>query len=255
MTNLNLVTNPIDFSNQVLSDSPNSEIPKIYQPVIRYYLYYIWRGAFEARKRVVQKTINSDLGFLCMASYKGFIPAIHLIRLGYLGDVMILLRATVERIALLGYLENNPEQIEKYNRGKTLYKKANAWAKIEWEKDQTTKVWNKLYGQMSKVAHSNIEGTAGHIAADNNAIGKAFREFIKPKDSEEIDFYEAALIGLLFALRIADQIASKMFDDKEFVPVLEDKDCLKYLSLQDIKHSAEIFQKWVDEGKQLSRKN
>ena len=248
MTNLSLVTNPIDFANQVFSDSPDSEIPDFYKPVLRFYLYYIWRGAFEARKRIVQNTINHDLGFLCMAVYKGFIPAIHLVRLGYLGDVIVLLRATIERIALLDYLKSNPKEIEKYNRGKTLYKKANGWANSEWKKDQTAKVWNKLYGQMSKVAHSNIEGTAGHVVIDNNAIGEAFRENIKPNKNKDVDYYEPVLIMLLYSIRLADQTSINLFSDQKFVPILEDKNLSTYLSTSDVAQSIQVIQKWMDEG-------
>ncbi len=254
MANLSIVTNPTEFFEQVVLDTPNSELPEIYEPVIRYFSYYIWRGAFEARRKYLQSRVQSDLGLLCLATYKGFIPIVHLVRLGYPGDALTLLRTTIERIALLGYLVQNTNEIEKYNRGKTLYKKANKWAKNEWNKDETTNQWGYLYGSMSKLAHSNIEATAGHVVADNNAIGKAFRMYMQPGEDKNIDFCEPPLIGLLFGIRTADLFAKKLFDDQKFDLILEDKECLTYLPAKVFEQSVQMFEKWVSEGIQLLAK-
>lgn len=255
MANLGIVTNPLEFIKQVVEDTPNSELPEIFKPVVRIYLYYIWRGAFESRRKFLQNQIQSDLGLLCMASYKSLVAPIQLIRLGYSSDALILLRSSIERIALLGYLESNSNQIEKYNKGKTLYRVANEWAKHEWEKDATTAKWNRLYGQMSKVSHSNIEGTAGHVVADQNAIGHAFRLYMKPEEEKDnASFFEAGFIGLFFAIRVADLTAKTLFRDENFRPIPEDRDCLTYLPRADLDHSISVFQKWIEEGNQLLSK-
>lgn len=254
MTNLGIVTNPLEMIKQVISDVPASEVESVHEPVIRFYLYYIWRGAFEARRKYLLKQVQTDLGLLNMATYKGFIPIVQLIRLGYGGDSLILLRATIERIALLGYLGSNPSYLEQYLKGKTLYSPANEWAKNEWEKDDTTKQWLFLYGQMSKLTHSNIEGTASHVLADRNSIGRAFRKYVKPEEANETDFSEAGLIGLLFALRIADLTTARVLVDQKFKPILDDRDCLIYLSKDDWESSVKVFQQWIFEGKRNSPK-
>ena len=254
MANLGIVTNPLEFIKQIITDTPNSELPEIYKPVLRLYMYHIWRGAFESRRNFLQNSVQSDLSLLCMAVYKSLIPAIQLIRLGYCSDVLVLLRSIVERIALLDYLESNPNHINRYNKGKkteNLVRDAKKWAKPEWEKDGTSVVLGKLYGQMSDLVHSNIVGTAGHIVADRNTIGRAFRLYMKPEEKEEIDYYEASLIGLLFVIRAGDITTRKLFNDQNFKPILEDKDCLVYLTQQDLEQSIKVFQKWVEEGNRL----
>lgn len=254
MADHGIVTNPIVFTNQIEAETPKTDIPEIYAPLLRTYLYYVWRGAFEARRKYLWKKVNGDLALLCLAIYKSFIPVIELIRLGHPGDTLNLIRAIIERIALLGYLNNNDTQLDKYNCGKSLYKEANKWAKDEWEKNETTKKLFFLYGQLSKHVHPTNEGIAGYVAGDNNEIGRAFRQYMKPESERPLDMsyhYDAGLISLLFALRIADLTTMDLFNDSKFKPILEDTSCLVYLSREDFENTVKILQSWVDDGTQL----
>lgn len=250
MVNLGIVTNPIEFIDQVAADTPNSELPEMYIPVLRVYLYYIWRGAFESRRRILQNKVQGDLGLLCMSVYKGLVPVIQLVRLGHGGDALILLRTAFERIALLGYLESNPSQIAKYKRSKNLLSDANNWAKAEWKKDKTTENIFRMYGNLSKLVHPTATSTAGHIVADQSVIGRAFRQYMKPEEGEEVDFYEAGVIGLLFIIRIADLAARNLFKKENYIPFLEDRDCLTYLSHEDLEQSLNLFQRLIGDGAQ-----
>ncbi len=116
MTSLRIVENPHEFQEVFLSRIPKSKLDTIYGSVIRSLLYFIWKGSYQTVNNI--ENIQPELGLLCLSTYKALLPVVHLIRLGYNADAFVLLRAVMERIALLGYLNYNRDIIQKYKEGR-----------------------------------------------------------------------------------------------------------------------------------------
>lgn len=66
---------------------------------------------------------NTDLNLLCLSTYKAFLPILQLIRMGYASDAFVLMRTLMERIAILGYLSENPDLIDEFKKGKSHFQK------------------------------------------------------------------------------------------------------------------------------------
>jgi hypothetical protein len=156
MSHLSIVKNPLEFRETFLASINVARADESYIGIIRIFLYYIWRGAFKATTEILQGRAQPELSLICLSCYKAVLPIIQLIRLGYAGDALMLHRALMERIAILDYLNDNPELIQKYKNGKAdLNKDAMPWAKKHAPQN-----WMRLYGYLSNVAHSKKEGVS-----------------------------------------------------------------------------------------------
>jgi len=208
-------------------------------------LYYIWRGAFESRAAVVNKQVQGDLGLLCLSAYKAFLPILQILRLGYWCDAMVLLRALMERIALVGYLHKNRQYIPQYAAGRGgLQKKAMTWAK-----QQSLENWMMLYSLLSNVAHSRLEGPAGHLL-DQTSIGAAFRLDLTPSPEDGADMTDVLLAGIVYALLALDPIVADIVDYKSLAVFPVDPDSLVYLSRDDFIEFRDFLQEFYDEYSQ-----
>lgn len=248
MSRYSLVTNPLEFRNAFLAQVTDSIVDKQIEPVLRVLLYYIWRGAFESRAAVVNKHVQGDLGLLCLSAYKAFLPVLQMLRLGYWCDAMILLRALMERIALVGYLHKNRQYIPQYAAGKGgLQKKAMIWAK-----QQSLENWMVLYSLLSNVTHSRLEGPAGHLL-DQTSIGAAFRLDLTSSPEGGADMTDDLCAGIVYALLALDPILVEIIDYKSLAIFPIDPDVLIYLSKDDLVSFQDFLQKYQDEYYQKSQ--
>lgn len=241
MADYSLITNPQEFSSAVMTQVSDSPVDRQYASVLRVLIYYIWRGAFESRAAVVTEQVEGNLGLLSLSIYMALLPILQVIRLGYPTDTLVLLRALMERIALLGYLHNNRQCICQYSSGKrNLQKEA-----MRWAKGQALENWMRLYGLMSNVAHSRPVGPAGHLLAEN-PIGEAFRSDLTPTPEDGADMTAELLAGVAYALAAADPIACEIIDYKSLDPFPSDKDSLAYLSKEDVLEFGGFLQRFYD---------
>jgi len=241
MSDYSLVTNPLEFRRTLLAQVNHSRVDREYAPVLRVLLYYIWRGAFESRSAVVGGHVLGDLGLLSLSVYKAFLPIVQMVRLGYPGDTLVLLRALMERIALLGYLHNNRQYIAEYVASKgNLQKKAMAWAK-----QQPLENWMRLYGVLSNVAHSRLEGPAAHLLAEN-AIGEAFRLDLTPTPESGADMTAELLAFVVYALLAVEPIASEIMEYRSLAVFPSDTDSLLYLRREDLVDLRDFLQRFCD---------
>ena len=226
-----IVTNPHKFREAFLVQVTLSELDKEYGPILNVLLYYIWRGIFETRTALLKGNVQTDLGILCFATYKSFLPIIQNMRLGYPADVVILLRAMMERIALLGYLHTHPHIVPKYRSKKSnLQKDAMTWAK-----DQAVENWMILYSMLSNIAHARMEGIAGYML-DTNLIGDALRKSM-PELKKPITTISDELIAMVcyalfaivpFSSDVLGQKNNSIFPDNERVMIYVEEDDLVY---------------------------
>src|SRR4030066_607105 len=229
MADLDIVTNPIKFREIFLAQVTVSDVDREHGAVLNVLLYYIWRGIFTTRSTLLKIHAQYDLAFLCFATYKSFLPILQNIRLGYPADTMILLRALMERIALLGYLDAHIDLIPKYKAGKdSLQKDAMAWAK-----SQSLENWMMLYGMLSKIAHSRLEGTAGYVL-DTNPIGEAFRKSMPSSTRPFSTLTDELLAAVCYALRAVDPFAIGILGHINIGIFPADKQAIRYVDSADL---------------------
>lgn len=228
MSHLSVVKNPIKFREAFLISVTESSIDKRYIGVIRTLLYYVWRGAFNATGEIIQGRGQPELSLICLSTYKAFLPIIQVLRLGYSGDALVLLRALMERIAILGYLNENQNLIKKYNEGKTnLNKDAMPWAKT-YGPDH----WMLLYGYLSNIVHSRNVGVASHIF-EENPIGDAFLNML-PHSKPNKGSADFVLLMIWYAIGAIDPITQKVLHLDEFQVFPNDTTVEKYVSKDDL---------------------
>jgi hypothetical protein len=239
-----IVTNPNHFRKAVLDQTSSSHIDKLYAGTLRVLLYLVWKGAFNSRAALVENQVDIDLGILCLSTYKAFIPIIQMIRLGYPSDAIILLRALMERIALLGYLNADRTLIPKYVEGDNhIRKDAMAWAK-----SNSLQNWMYLYSYLSNVAHSKPEGSAGHLFEDND-IGRAFREDLSESSKDGPKLTDELLGLVCYALLAADPIAVEILATRKFTAFAEDKKILMFINTADLKDFRDFLLRFIDKYK------
>src|SRR5574341_573277 len=228
MSHLSIVKNPIEFRETFLASVKGSYTDKKHIEIIRVLLYYVWRGAFRATGEILQGRGQPELNLICLSIYKAILPVIQLLRLGYSGDALTLLRALMERIAILGYLNENPNLIRKFKSGKAdLNKEA-----MQWDKKHAPKNWMRLYGYLSNIAHSKKEGTASHVF-EENAIGEAFL-YMLPHSKPNEGMADLVLLMICYTLGAIDPITLKVLNLNDFQAFPNDESIDKYVSKSDL---------------------
>ncbi len=236
-----LVTDPIEFAREVLAQTRHCPLDAQYGSVLRVLLYYVWRGAFESRAALVTDQVEAHIGLLGLSVYKAFVPIVQMIRLGYPADTLVLLRALMERIALLGYLHENRHLVANYASGKPgLQKQA-----MRWAKEQQLENWMMVYGLLSKVAHSGIEGSAGHLL-EENPIGDAFRLDLTPSPERGAAMSSELLAGIVYALAAVDPILCQIIQYKSLSAFPSDTDASTYLRRSDLVEFQDFLQRFRD---------
>jgi hypothetical protein len=155
---------------------------------------------------------------------------------------MILLRALMERIALVGYLHKNRQYIPQYAAGKgSLQKNAMTWAK-----QQSLENWMRLYSLLSNVTHSRLVGAAGHLL-DQTSIGVAFRSDLTPSPEDGVDMADVLSVGIVYALGALDPFLADILNYRNLAVFPGDSDSLVYLSTDDFKNFLDFLQECCDE--------
>lgn len=234
MSHLSIVRKPENFRNAFFTDVQNRSLNDSYNGIISVLLYYIWRGLYNSISTVIKGEANPDLVITCISTYKAFLPLIHLTRMGYTGDTLILLRSLMERIALLGYLNEHPDIFGKYKAGKLkLPDEA-----LMWAKQSNLPNWMRLYSLLSNLAHQKQEGVAGSIY-DENSIGDAIR-YMLPSSKPTPSLTDETLALLWFGITATDSIAGNVLSIKDFPVYSKDEDLKKHVS-EDELQNFEIF--------------
>ena len=234
MSHLSIVKKPENFRNAFFTDVQNRSLDKSYKGIISVLLYYIWRGLYYSVTKVIKGDGNSDVVLTCISTYKAFLPLIHLTRMGYTGDALILLRSLMERIALLGYLNEHPTALGKYKAGKLkLPDEA-----LNWAKQSNLPNWMRLYSILSNLAHQQQEGVAGSIF-DENGIGDAIR-YMLPSSKPTPSLTDETLALLWFGITATDSIAESVLSLTDFPIYSKDEDIRKHVSKDDLQNF-EIF--------------
>ena len=159
-----------------------------------------------------------------------FLPIIQSTRLGYLSDAIILFRALMERISILGYLSENEDQISRYMDGKSKTEQK----AMSWLKDSGDKIHMTLYGYASKVVHPYLVGMGGSLLSHNNISG-SFR--LDLGANEKLGFDVDTILGLLiYSIQVIDNILSKLIPNRNITPMGEDEKMLRYFNLQEIQN-------------------
>lgn len=225
MIDLEIIIKYNKFMDIILGQISSPEIDSSYRPIMRVLLYYIWRGICIARIESFSSKIESNLAFLCVATYKSFIPILQNIRLGYTSDVLILIRSLMERIALMGYLDANPSLIPTFISGKkNLYSKALSWARKNGPEN-----FMSYYGLLSNIVHVKKEGSALYFA-DDRAEGDAIRNIFSNLDHTMTDeLFTLLWIEIFTVNSFFSQIYSYSAEDDSTI----DKMIIKYISQED----------------------
>jgi len=215
-------------------------VDRDYGAVLRVILFYIWRGCSFSRKAGLTGKTDPSASLISLSAYEATLGIIQLIRIGYHADAIVLIRALLERIAIVGWLGENRPLLSRYFSGELKpYKEAFTWAK-----KKPLPNWVSLYSTFSDVAHSRIVGPAGHIN-NRSEIGFAFREV---RTGDTIGDTEMAheLLGLVvYSLVILDPLALILIENAEIQPLPKDICLVHYISLEDI----EKFQIFLQELK------
>lgn len=239
--NSTLITNPMEFRRVFLAQTVTSDIDDEYESVLRIFLYYIWQGINETKIAMLQDRLRMDLGNLCVASFISLLPVIQCLRLGFPSDAMILLRALMERIALLGYLQKKPDLIEKYCNGDhKIQSDAMAWAK-----NNSLENWMRLYSALSNIAHPKIEGVAGYILSEN-PFSSSFRLNMPPTETDSDGIDAEVLAAVLYGVMAIDSIMADIIGN-EHTPFLQpDRDLLQYISKNDLLEFKTFAEKLIE---------
>lgn len=184
---------------------------------------------------------DAQASLIAKSAYEAPLAIIQLLRMGYEADAATLLRALMERIAIIGYLGENRHLITQYFKGElSPYKEA-----LSWAKKKSLPNWMTIYGHLSGVVHSKITGPAGHINNRTN-IGNAFRLATKKYPSgtkSSIDEYLGLTVYSLCAL---DPLALELIQNSEVKPFPNDPDLIQHVGINDAKEFLGFLKKFLD---------
>ena len=231
-----IINDPVAFRETFLKQVMPSRFDVMYLAILKVVLYSIWRGCVESISALKRNVVQPDLGLLCLSTYKAFLPILQCLRLGHQSDAVILARSLMERIAIVGYLNEYPEKIERYTRSKNdVTERAMIWAKSNGPEN-----WMRLYSAASSVTHSKLVGVAGHIYADNS-IGDAIRDALNPPLESQL-LYDEIIGIILYALIAIDPIAVKLLKKKQSLILPTDYHTIKAVDVEDVRE----FQKFMN---------
>lgn len=234
MSHLSIVKNPKNFRDAFFTEVQDRPVNASHKGIINILLCYIWRGLNNCVTRVIKGEGKPDLVLICISTYKAFLPLIHLIRMGYTGDTFTLMRSLMERIALLGYLNENQSLIGKYKEGKLKLPDV----AIKWAKEKSLPNWVQLYSLLTNIAHQRKEGVAGSIF-DENSIGDAIR-YMLPSSKPTPSLADETLVLLWFGITATDLIAEVVLSSQDFPKYPNDEKLKKSVEKDDLQNF-EVF--------------
>jgi hypothetical protein len=245
--NENILTNSIAFRESFLTEASSTITDDEYCAVLNVILYYIWRGCKLSRDAGLTGKTDAQASLIAQSAYEAPLAIIQLLRMGYEADAATLLRALMERIAIVGYLGENRHLITRYFKGElSPYKEA-----LSWAKKKSLPNWMIIYGRLSGVVHSDVTGPAGHINNPTN-IGNAFRLATKKYPSGTKRSIDEFLGLTVYSLCALDPLALELIQNSEVTPFPNDPDLVQYIDTNDAKEFLGFLQKLVDryEGQQ-----
>jgi hypothetical protein len=240
-----VVSDPIIFRNATVNQISSSEFDYSHEPFLKVVLYFVWLGITQSRRVILQKNIESNLGFLCLATFKSFLPIIQNIRLGYSAAVISLLRAQMEQVALLGFLNSNPGFIPKYIAGVDLTKQAMFWAK-----KNTVKNWMVIYGNFSKVAHPMLESTATQIF-DDNEIGVALQKSMQFVLDDKKSLSDEIIAAVIYTLTTLDTFIDQIIGRKLIDPQKSVIDFSNIITVNDLQEFQTFLIRFIEKHERL----
>jgi hypothetical protein len=126
-----LRSDAVIFRNSFLSEASPTRIDRDYGAVLRVILFDLWREFSLSRIAGITGKTDPNSALISLSAYEATLSVVQLIRIGYHADAIILARALMERIAIVGYLSENRTLIPRYFAGDLKpYKQAIAWAKM-----------------------------------------------------------------------------------------------------------------------------
>jgi len=231
-------SDPLSFRASFLNQVASEEFDVKYKSFINVILYFVWLGITSARKMTIQGNIDPGLGFLCLATYKSFLPIIQNLRLGYTSSTIVLLRAQMEQIALLGFLNSKPELIPKYTNNYDLKEKGLSWMKDKVEN------WAKIYSYFSSVAHPTIRSTSVQIY-DNSILGNSLNASMPLMDQNEKSMSDEVIAGIVYSLFAMDNFNKSVIGRKLFDTQKNKYDLYKFDFLEDLKGLMNFLQQFI----------
>jgi len=236
----NILSDAIAFRESFLSEASSTNADRDYGAVLRVLLFYIWRGCFLSRTSGITGKVDPNAALISLSAYEATLGVLKNIRIGYQADATILARALMERIAIVGYLGENQNLIQRYWDGKWApYKEALAWAK-----KKPLPNWMILYGALSGVVHSRLTGPAGHIN-NQTKIGNVFREVKHQDSSNNIGISEELLGFIVYSLAALDPLALALIQDNTTQPFPTDPSFAFYLGIDDVKEYRDFLQRLI----------
>ncbi len=235
------------FRDSFLSEASPTTVDRDYGAVLRVILFYLWRGCSLTRKAGITGKTDASAALISLSAYEAILGLIQLIRIGYVVDAIVLGRALMERIAIIGYLGENRSLIPRYFAGGfTPFKEALAWAK-----HKSIPNWMFLYGLFSGVVHSRIVGPAGHIN-NRTHIGNAFREVRNGDTAKDSDMTAEALGIALYSLSALDPFAFTLIQDNTTQPFPNDTDIAIEISIDDVILFRDFLQNFIKRYEKIS---
>jgi hypothetical protein len=216
---LDIINSPEKFRELFLAQVNAPEFDKKYRAILYVFLYFIWRGI-----QLSIKAWKND------SKYKSFLPILQNIRLGYPADSFILIRALMERIALIGYLQEKPELIPRFSiQGDDLSSAAMTWATKHAPEN-----WGQFYGFCSNIVHSKYEGMALNIY-DSSIIGKIYQRVLSSPRKKLPELSDELFLSVYYALFAIEPFSGKVIDlnERNYFPT-DRVNIFKYVSLDDI---------------------
>jgi hypothetical protein len=238
--NANITTNPTAFRESFLAEASSTKIDNEYGALLHVILYYLWRGCSLSQASGIKGKCDPKASLIAQSAYEAVLGIIQLIRVGYHADAATLLRALMERIAIVGYLGENKHLVARYFKGElSPYSDA-----LKWAKKKSLPNWMILYSILSGVVHSNSVGPAGHIN-NRTEIGNAFRLATEkyPDGSNMIE----ELLGLtVYSLSALDPLALEFIQNDNVKPFTNDPEMPLNVGDKNAKEFVAFLQKIVD---------
>ena len=244
--NANLLTDPIAFRKSFLAEATSTKVDNEYGAVLNVLLYYLWRGCALSREAGLTGKTDPKASLIAQSAYEATLAVIQLLRVGYEADAATLLRALMERIAIVGYLGENRHLIARYFKGElSAYKEP-----LSWAKKKSLPNWMILHSALSGVVHSNVVGPAGHIN-NRTIIGNTFRLATKKYPSDAKGSIDEILSLTVYSLYALDTLALELIQNNSVKPFSHDPDIAQNLGAEDAKKFIDFLQKLIDRyGKQ-----
>jgi hypothetical protein len=230
----------VAFRDSFLSEASPTKVDEDFGAVLRVLLFYLWRGCSLSRSAGTTGKADPNASLISLSAYEAILGFLQLARIGYHADAIVVGRALLERIAIVGYLGENRDLIPRYVAGGfTPYKEA-----LDWAKKKSLPNWMFLYGQFSTVVHSRIVGPAGHLN-NRTTIGNAFREVRKGDTAKDSDFTEVLLGLVMYSLAALDPLAISLLQDNQSQPFPTDPDMFQKIGINDLRQFQEFLRLFI----------